>query len=336
MLAKFSISRVPHLAEELTKSTVTTSNSIRVEDAVNRIVAFLQTGNVVALTGAGVNVGLDTHGRRGSDGLYTMIPNFKSMLYRDLIDESPRGRRIRKKYWLQSYLSYPFYRDAQPNATHLALTALQHSGHISKLITQNVDGLHLKAALSGNAPSSVVDNIIQLHGTLHSVRCAFGHSVDRQTFQDRISIVNTEWAAHLGRMERAGLLPRPGMMLSKTSLGYDFIVPKCPTCLEEDRMRSIQMTDVVHFGDSIPETIKKQSLKAIEDAERLLIVGASPMTPFARGLLNEALSLRKPVLMVDVGPENADSQDAKVEKIEIPSRSLLPSVVEQLLSTHKH
>jgi len=89
---------------------------------------------------------------------------------------------------LRSYLGYPSVRDALPNTTHFALAALQHTSHISQVITQvriqvnlrkptrttqlqNVDGLHHKA-LRSSAPlywttSRLQDNILELHGTLH-------------------------------------------------------------------------------------------------------------------------------------------------------------------------
>jgi len=89
---------------------------------------------------------------------------------------------------LRSYLGYPSVRDALPNTTHFALAALQHTSHISQVITQvriqvtlrkptrstrpqNVDGLHHKA-LRSSAPlywttSRLRDNILELHGTLH-------------------------------------------------------------------------------------------------------------------------------------------------------------------------
>ena len=68
---------------------------------------------------------------------------------------------------LRSYLGYPPLRDALPNATHLALAALQHTSVISRLITQNVDGLHHKALARVWDASRMKEGILELHGTLH-------------------------------------------------------------------------------------------------------------------------------------------------------------------------
>jgi len=58
-------------------------------------------------------------------------------------------------------------RDALPNTTHFALVALQYTSVVSQLITQNVDGLHLKALAHIWNPSRIQERILELHGTLH-------------------------------------------------------------------------------------------------------------------------------------------------------------------------
>lgn len=56
-------------------------------------------------------------------------------------------------------------REAQPNPSHYALSAINSLGLISGLTTQNVDGLDLRAQ---SQPS---DNILELHGSLLRVVC---------------------------------------------------------------------------------------------------------------------------------------------------------------------
>ena len=67
---------------------------------------------------------------------------------------------------LRSYLGYPPVRDAQPNTTHFALAALQYSSVVSKLITQNVDGLHHKAIAHVWGEGRMQERILELHGRL--------------------------------------------------------------------------------------------------------------------------------------------------------------------------
>ena len=68
----------------------------------------------------------------------------------------------RKRYWLRSLFGFGAFQATKPNEGHLALAALQERYFISNIITQNVDRLH-------HAANS--QNILELHGTLHTVGC---------------------------------------------------------------------------------------------------------------------------------------------------------------------
>jgi NAD-dependent deacetylase len=56
------------------------------------------------------------------------------------------------------------FRDAKPNAAHLALVALERLGKLELLVTQNIDGLHQAA---GSSP----DRLVELHGTNSQNEC---------------------------------------------------------------------------------------------------------------------------------------------------------------------
>jgi hypothetical protein len=124
-------------------------------------------------------------------------------------------------------LGFPPLRDALPNTTHFALAALQHASVVSQLITQNVDGLHLKALAHIWNPSRIQEKILELHGTLHvlfykpsyfdylthyqhrqRVRCKHGHVIDRETFQEWLSASNQQWKQFMDDVERTGNHPR--------------------------------------------------------------------------------------------------------------------------------
>lgn len=57
---------------------------------------------------------------------------------------------------------------AEPNAAHLALAALEQRFEQLTLVTQNVDGLHQRAGSSG---------VIELHGNISRIRCSNGCGV---------------------------------------------------------------------------------------------------------------------------------------------------------------
>jgi NAD-dependent deacetylase sirtuin 4 len=76
------------------------------------------------------------------------------------------------------------------------------------MITQNVDGLHNKAASAFWNPQDVRRNILELHGTLHRVKCSHEHTVDRDAFQEMLSAANPQWKQFIEDMERTGEKPR--------------------------------------------------------------------------------------------------------------------------------
>ena len=69
---------------------------------------------------------------------------------------------VRKLSW-QTRVAHPAWH-AKPNAGHLALVALEKSGRLHALVTQNIDGLHQRA---GNSP----ERVIEVHGTMHRYVC---------------------------------------------------------------------------------------------------------------------------------------------------------------------
>lgn len=73
---------------------------------------------------------------------------------------------------------------AQSNPTHYTLAALLHTRHLTKIITQNVDGLHHKA--SSLDVESNDQRILQLHGSLH-VRHFFFALCPRDRLSSNIS-----------------------------------------------------------------------------------------------------------------------------------------------------
>lgn len=127
---------------------------------------------IAILSGAGLSAesGLGTF--RDKDGLWTKY---------DLEDvATPSGYRRDPK------LVHSFYRarrencvDAEPNAAHRALVALQQSDHEVTLITQNVDDLLERAGAS---------NVIHMHGELMKALCSdCGHRWDADIDMDEHS-----------------------------------------------------------------------------------------------------------------------------------------------------
>jgi NAD-dependent deacetylase len=69
---------------------------------------------------------------------------------------------VRRRSW-RARRDHPAW-SAKPNAAHAALAGLASSGVDTRIITQNIDGLHQKAG-------TPADRVIELHGTMFSVVC---------------------------------------------------------------------------------------------------------------------------------------------------------------------
>src|SRR5207247_4956258 len=96
---------------------------------------------------------------RGPQGVWPKNPEAEKMA---TIQHYVADAEVRKRAW-RSRLETPI-QDREPHDGHRALVTLERRGVLDTLITQNVDGLHLKA---GSSP----ERVIEIHGTIREVVC---------------------------------------------------------------------------------------------------------------------------------------------------------------------
>ncbi|MBF0239608.1 MAG: RNA polymerase subunit sigma, partial [SAR324 cluster bacterium] len=134
-------------------------------------------GNITVLTGAGISAesGLPTF--RGKDGYWTIGSREyhpQEMATFSMFSRNPED------VWRWYLYRLAKYRHAEPNAGHQAIAEMeQRLGDRFMLITQNVDGLHLKA---GNSP----ERTFQIHGNINFMRCARECSLQLYPLPDEI------------------------------------------------------------------------------------------------------------------------------------------------------
>lgn len=106
---------------------------------------------VVVLTGAGVSTASGIPDFRSQGGLWDTFDPMEFTIQRFHADPAA--------FWSRraAYITAARHLDAKPNAGHLALAGACRDGRVEHLVTQNVDGLHLKA---GTPP----DRLVELHG----------------------------------------------------------------------------------------------------------------------------------------------------------------------------
>jgi len=115
--------------------------------------------SVVALTGAGISTDSGIPDFRGPQGVWTKNPEAEKTATLQHYMADPE---IRKSAWRRRLDSASLA--VEPNPGHRALVTLEHRGKLDTLITQNVDGLHIKA---GTSPARVVE----IHGHTRETVC---------------------------------------------------------------------------------------------------------------------------------------------------------------------
>jgi NAD-dependent deacetylase len=113
------------------------------------------------VAGAGISTASGIPDYRGPGGVWSRR---RPVYYDDFLASVD----ARVEYWDFKLETFESYADAQPNAVHHALVALERAGRVASIVTQNIDGLHRRA---GTSP----DLLVELHGTDMLVECQRCH-----------------------------------------------------------------------------------------------------------------------------------------------------------------
>ena len=147
---------------------------------------------IVCFTGAGISTPSGIPDFRGKDGIY----------HEDWNGLSPEMALSRSFFFLDPERFFAFYRarmlhpDAEPNAAHRALYALEQAGKLRGVVTQNVDGLHKRA---GNRL------VYEIHGSVWENYC-----MDCNAFYGIEKLLETEG---IPRCDRCGGVVKPWVVL---------------------------------------------------------------------------------------------------------------------------
>jgi len=123
----------------------------------------LGSGHITVLTGAGISAESGIPTFRGADGYWTVGSREyhpQQMATYQMFTRHP------EEVWKWYLYRLEVCRKAEPNPGHLALAEMENIFEDRfTLITQNVDGLHLRA---GSSP----ERTFQIHGNIFYMRCA--------------------------------------------------------------------------------------------------------------------------------------------------------------------
>ena len=220
---------------------------------------------IITLTGAGISAESGIPTFRGEDGYWKI----GSMNYTPM--EMATVEKFRNYPWevWHWYLTRIYkHRSAQPNDGHRALVELEKLlGERFQLITQNVDGLHLKA---GNSP----EKVYEIHGNLNYMRI-FDSS-------------------------RPSLLPMPDFV---EELDPKEPLPEEVKSKLRDEAGNLMRPHVLWFDEIYNEELyrSESALKAAQEADLLLTIGTTGATSLPAVILKTVA--QNGGTIIDINPE---------------------------------
>ncbi|MFN6554394.1 NAD-dependent protein deacetylase [Mycolicibacterium septicum] len=252
------------------------------------LVALLQGRRLAVLTGAGMSTDSGIPDYRGPDS-----PPSNPMTIRQFTSDPV----FRQRYWARNHVGWRHMDETQPNAGHRALAALESTGVVSGLITQNVDLLHSKAGSR---------SVVNLHGTYAQVIClGCGATMSRDELAALLETANPGFIERAESVGGIAVAPDADAVISETD---SFTIVDCPVC------GGMLKPDIVYFGETVPKDRVEQAYSMVEDAEALLVAGSSLTVYSGYRFVRHAAAHNIPVGIINRGPTRGDDQaTVKVE-----------------------
>jgi len=246
------------------------------EEQIDRVAGLIDGRSVAVLTGAGVSTDSGIPDYRGAGALPRNPMTFSQFA---------ASADYRKRYWAGSHLGWKRFDGSEPNLGHLTIARLEAAGVVNGVVTQNVDGLHLRAGSR---------RVVDLHGTMDRVVClSCGQEFSRSDIAARITEANP-WLDEPDSYELG-----PDGDVEYTQLD-DFVVPECSVC------GGVLKPEVVFFGEFIPTEKFVEASALVRRADVLLIAGSSLVVNSGIRLLDQASKRHIPVVIINRGVTKGD------------------------------
>lgn len=256
-------------------------------------------GMIAALTGAGISAESGIPTFRGKDGYWTVgseVYHPQEMATRAAFERMP------DEVWRWYLYRRTVCRRARPNPAHDALVRLEaHAGDDFRLITQNVDGLHIRAGSS-------LERTFQIHGNIDYMRCTRPCSAALHAVPDDVGEV--------GRDDPF------------TDRHRDLLV--CPDCGAPTRPH------VLWFDETYDEERYRfeSSLEVAGRTALLIIVGSTASTNLPVHVAR--LAAQRGATVVDINIDDNPFADLAVaaggRALRGPAGDLLPDLVDEVIA----
>jgi NAD-dependent deacetylase len=268
-------------------------------EAVHRLHRLLEEhGSMIVLTGAGISAESGIPTFRGKEGYWVA----GSREYQPLDMATFRMfQRDPEAVWAWYLYRRGVCHAAQPNEGHRAIVELERRfGDRFRLITQNVDGLHIRA---GNT----LDRSYQIHGNINFARCA------RECGQAIWSLPE---------------LPGPARKRNEPLTDNERQCLRCPACGGWARPHILwfdECYDEEHFRF-------ESSIRAAAEAELLLVAGTSGVTNLPLQVGRYAAATGTLILDINIEPNPFSrlAESCGGVFLQGTSAALLPAIAEYL------
>ncbi|MEH6780032.1 MAG: Sir2 family NAD-dependent protein deacetylase [Rhodoglobus sp.] len=273
-------------------------NTLPASDEIDRAAELLQGKLVSVLTGAGISTDSGIPDYRGEGAAVRNPMTF------DQFQSSPG---FRQRYWAGSHLGWKRFAASAPNRGHEALADFERLGISNGIVTQNVDGLHLRAGSK---------RVVDVHGSIDRARClTCGQYFARTPLAARISELNP-W---LEESDSHTLNPDGDADVHNVD---DFIVPDCTVC------GGLLKPDVVFFGEFVPTRKFQLGAALVDQSEAMIVAGSSLVVNSGIRLVERAMRKQIPLVIINRGTTKADRR-ANV-KIDGGASAVLSELVKRL------
>ena len=243
-----------------------------------------RASSIVVLTGAGVSAESGVPTFRGPGGLW------KSHRPEELATPEAFARDPRLVWewyaWRRSLVA-----DCTPNPAHECLARLALDRESTRLVTQNVDGLHHRAAdsVASDHEDSSRAYPLEVHGAIHRDRCS---GCDQRT---------------PGRND-----------IDASSMDS---LPRCENC------QSLLRPDVVWFGEALDSTIINDSFEAARSADLCLVIGTSAVVYPAASV--PEITLDSGGAVIEVNPQETHLSPRSSVSLRGPAGELVPDILKR-------
>jgi NAD-dependent SIR2 family protein deacetylase len=266
--------------------------------ALDRAVDVLADRRIAVLTGAGVSTDSGIPDYRGA-GAPVRTPMTVQAFLGD--------ERARKRYWAGSHLGWRHFSEALPNDGHRALAELELARIVNGVVTQNVDGLHLRAGSR---------RVVDIHGSMDRVSCLrCGQIFARADVAERMTAQNP-W---LERPDAVQLNPDGDVDVEVVD---EMVVPACTVC------DGTLKPEVVFFGEYVPTEKFLEASALVRSADAFIVAGSSLVVNSGIRLLDQAVKRRLPIVIINRGETKGDPRATL--KIDAGTTEVLVALRERL------